>query len=215
MKVSEPYLVFNVGLLGLVQVDLEEPGAVEADAGPLANNLGGVDQIVQEGVVDRDQSAGARPLLLQLVLLPGGLGQDLTLGNEDNVLAGELLLQLADQPDLDLLEGLELRHWHEHNDGLLALADLDLLGGADEQLTELSLQVRAALELHQSVADGLLALAELSISGLLDFGVSSHLKEIVEYPSNRASDDQTTGFFTNLGGLTDRLSRKLRPDHFT
>ena len=38
------------------------------------------------------QSAGPGSLLLQLVGLPGGLGQDPPLGNEDHMLATELLL---------------------------------------------------------------------------------------------------------------------------
>ena len=48
--------------------------------------------------MDRLQGPGPGPLLLQLVGLPGGLGQDPPLGDEHNVLAGELLLQLTDQP---------------------------------------------------------------------------------------------------------------------
>ncbi len=50
-----------------------------------------------------------RSLLLQLVGLSGRLGQDPPLGNEDDMLTGELLLQLADQSGLDFLERLQLR----------------------------------------------------------------------------------------------------------
>ena len=88
--------MLDVGLLVLVQMDLEEPGAVEPDAHPLAHDLGGVDEVVEDGVVHGHQGAGDGPLLLQLVGLAGGLGQDAALGDEDNVLAGELLLELAD-----------------------------------------------------------------------------------------------------------------------
>ena len=65
---------------------------------PLANDLGGVDEVVQDGGVYRLQGAGPGPLLLQLIGLPGGLGKDPPLGDEDHVLPGELLLQLTDQP---------------------------------------------------------------------------------------------------------------------
>ena len=65
---------------------------------PLANDLRGVDEVVQDGGVHRLQGAGPGPLLLQLVGLPGGLGQDPPLRDEDHVLPGELLLQLTDQP---------------------------------------------------------------------------------------------------------------------
>jgi len=43
------------------------------------------------------EGPGPRPLLLELVGLPGGLGEDPSLGNEDHMLTAELLLQLTDQ----------------------------------------------------------------------------------------------------------------------
>ena len=43
------------------------------------------------------------------------------LSDEDDVLAAELLLELAHEPRLDLLEGPELRHRDEDDDRLLAL----------------------------------------------------------------------------------------------
>merc|ERR1719219_536221 len=95
--------MLNVGLLGLVQVDLEEARSIQTDSYSLPDNLRWVDQVVQDGVVYGHQSAGPRSLLLQLVGLPGGLGQDPPLGNEDDVLATELLLELSHQPGLDLL----------------------------------------------------------------------------------------------------------------
>ena len=78
---------------------LEEARSIQADSYPLPDNLGGVDQVVQDGVVDGHQSAGPGPLLLQLVGLPRGLGQDPPLGDEHYVLAAELLLELSHQPD--------------------------------------------------------------------------------------------------------------------
>ena len=50
--------MFNVGLLVLVQVDLEESGAVKTDPGTLANDLGGVDQVIEDGVVNSNQGTG-------------------------------------------------------------------------------------------------------------------------------------------------------------
>ena len=79
-------------------VYLEEARSVQPNSYPLSDNLGRVDEVVQDGVVHGHQSAGPRSLLLQLVGLPGGLGEDSPLGNEDDVLATELLLQLSDQP---------------------------------------------------------------------------------------------------------------------
>ena len=58
MKSLISHLVFNVGLLVLVQVDLEESGAVKTDPGALANDLGGVDQVIEDGVVNSNQGTG-------------------------------------------------------------------------------------------------------------------------------------------------------------
>ena len=66
------------------------------------------------------------PLLLQLVGLPGGLGEDPPLGDEHDMLAGELLLELPHQPGLDLLEGLQLGHGNEDHDGLLSTSTVNL-----------------------------------------------------------------------------------------
>ena len=49
------------------------------------------------------------------------------LSDEEHMLAAELLLQLTHQPDLDLLEGLELGDGHQHDDRLLAATDVQLL----------------------------------------------------------------------------------------
>ena len=89
--------MLNVGLLGLVQVDLEQAGTIKTDPDPLANNLSWVDKIIQDGVVDSLESSGPGSLLLQLVGLPCRLGQDSPLGDEDHMLAAELLLKLSDQ----------------------------------------------------------------------------------------------------------------------
>ena len=66
------------------------------------------------------------PLLLQLVGLPGWFGKNSPLGDEHDMLAGELLLQLPHQPGLDLLEGLQLWHWDEDHDGLLSSGAVNL-----------------------------------------------------------------------------------------
>ena len=56
-----------------------------------------------------DERTAARTLLFLLVYFSRRLGQDPLPGNEDYVLARELLLKLTDQSVLDLLEGLMLR----------------------------------------------------------------------------------------------------------
>ena len=69
-----------------------------------------------------------------------------------------------------------MRHWHEDDDGLLAPAAVDLLGGGDVELPQLGLQVRVDLEVQQGLADPLLDLVRLLIVRLdnLTAGYSGH-----------------------------------------
>ena len=60
---------------------------------------------------------------------------------------------------------------NEDNDGLLAL-NLNLLGGGDVQLTELSLQIRVDLQVQQSLRDGFLEVIGLLIVGFDNLGAS-------------------------------------------
>merc|ERR1719378_514021 len=72
-------LVFNIGLLGLVQMNLKETRSIKSDLDSLSNNLSWVDEVGQEG-------ARSWPLLLQLVGLPGGFGKNPSLGDENHML---------------------------------------------------------------------------------------------------------------------------------
>lgn len=49
--------------------------------------------------------------------------------NEDHMLATELLLQLAHETHLNLLEGFQLGHGYEDNDCFSATTNLDFLKG--------------------------------------------------------------------------------------
>merc|ERR1719378_1091413 len=113
-------LVFNIGLLGLVQMNLKETGSIKPDLDSLSNNLSWVDEVVQDAVMDGQEGAGSWPLLLQLVGLPGGFGKNPSLGDENHMLSTELLLKFSDQPSLNLLEGLELRNRNEDDNSLLS-----------------------------------------------------------------------------------------------
>ena len=50
--------MFDVGLLVLVEMNLEEPGAIETDPDTLANNLGRLDEVIENGIVHSHQGAG-------------------------------------------------------------------------------------------------------------------------------------------------------------
>lgn len=47
------YFVFDIVLLRLVQMDLDEPAAVLFDSDPLTHDLAREHQVLQDGVVDR------------------------------------------------------------------------------------------------------------------------------------------------------------------
>ena len=78
------------------------------------------------------------------------------LGNNDDVLARELLLELADEADADLLERLELGNGHKQDDCALRAASVDLLGGGDVERLELGLELGSVvLEVKESGRDRL------------------------------------------------------------
>ena len=164
------HLVLDVGLLRLVQVYLKEPRTVEPDPRAFTDDLGRVDEVVQDSVVDGDERPVTRPLLLvklRVSALARRLRQDAPLGNHAHVFTRELLLKLAHEATLDLLEGLELRHGHEEDDGLFA-ADVHLLGGRDVELAQLRLQVGSDLQIEKRLRNQLLELVGFVVVHLDD-----------------------------------------------
>ena len=51
------YLVFNVGLLGFVQVNLEQSGTIQTDSDPFTNYFSRINKIIQNSVVDSLESS--------------------------------------------------------------------------------------------------------------------------------------------------------------
>jgi len=131
--------------LGLrIEDDLEDAATVDADASALAQNLSRVHEILKDCIVHGSQSAAARALLLCLAVVPGLLGDDAALANDDNVLASELLLELTDQADVKTLELAELVEGDGQNNSLLAIINLKLLGSKNVEVAELSLHFAVA-----------------------------------------------------------------------
>lgn len=92
--------VVDASALLLVKDDLEELAAVLLGADTLANNLNGVAEIGQDGVVDSGQSAGTGTLLLLVVARAGsalGAGENAARSEDQDVAVRELLLELAGQ----------------------------------------------------------------------------------------------------------------------
>ena len=177
---------------------LEEARPIQTDSYSLPDNLSRIDQVIQDSVVHGHQSARSGSLLLQLVGFPGGLGQDPPLGNEDHMLATELLLQFSHQPGLnvitklslrrsenapglDLLERLQLGNRHEDHEAFLALAAVHLLGGGDVELPQGGLEVTVHLQVQQGLADLLLDLVGLLIVSLDNLPAGeSHSSEMIQ-----------------------------------
>jgi hypothetical protein len=113
------------------------------------------------------------PLLPLPPVLLADDGEDATVGNHDDVLAAELLLELTDETALDLVEALEQTEGHEDEHGGLATTEVDLPGAADEQLLEVTLKVgRVDLEIEQGLGDLQLELGRFGVLFLLDLSAS-------------------------------------------
>lgn len=85
--------------------------------------------------------------------LSGGLLQDGSLGNDDDVLAAELFFQLTNHSVLDLLESLQLWNRHVDDDSFLA-SHVNFLGAGNVELTKLSLQITIHLKVKKSLWGG-------------------------------------------------------------
>lgn len=95
--------VVNATALLLVEDDLEGLGAVLLGAETLADDLDGVDEVGQDGVVDSGQGARTGALLgLGVAGAAGalGAGKDAARGQDQDVAVGELLLQLTGEASL-------------------------------------------------------------------------------------------------------------------
>merc|ERR1719410_762904 len=84
----------GLSILG-VQVDLHDLGSVNLVADALSDDLGGVADILQHGVVDSSQSPGPGAALPLDSVVAALLGEDAALSDEDDMLATELLLEVG------------------------------------------------------------------------------------------------------------------------
>jgi len=128
--------VVDTTTLLLVKNDLEDLGVVLLGAEALADNLDGVDEIAEDGVVDGSQGARARALLLLGVASTGrafGAGQDAARGEDDDVAVGERLLELTGQALLDAVETGQGGDGDKDDNSLLAVANLDLFKTLSQQ----------------------------------------------------------------------------------
>mmetsp|Transcript_71692 Transcript_71692/g.108287 ORF Transcript_71692/g.108287 Transcript_71692/m.108287 type:complete len:200 (-) Transcript_71692:16-615(-) len=163
-------LGLNIHLVLRVKVDLKGLGTINLVTDALANNLSRVADVLKDLLMDVCEGAGARAGSLLHGLAVEGLGKDGALGNNDNMLATELLLQLADKSGLDLVEVLKLSEGDEDDNSLAAATDLELLGSRDVKITEISLQlVGRHLKVEKLLRNTGLELIRLGTIGLHDF----------------------------------------------
>ena len=173
------YLVFNIGLLILIQMHLEQSSSVKTESDSLADDFCRIDEVIKDSAVYSDQSAATRTFLLLLIHFPSRLGQNPPLGNEGDVFARELFLKFANQASLDLLEGLQLGHWNEEYNSLLSMSNLHLLSSSDVQFSQMTLEVGVHFQIPKSLGDRLFKVIGSVAIWLQNLGTSCerHLKK--------------------------------------
>jgi len=149
-RLESVQFMFNVGLIFAIQVNFVVSRAVEPVSEALSNNIGRIGEILQDGVVNSSESPAPRSLLEFDVVVSAGLGQDGSLGDDDDVFAAEFLLELADEASLNLMICREERIWDKNHDGLLIAGDGDLPGPAEVEGAEFGPQIgRRVLDFGQ------------------------------------------------------------------
>jgi hypothetical protein len=134
-------LALNVWLLLGVQEDLQNSLSVSLNTGALSDDFSRVDNILQNGILHVCQGAGAWTRSLGLCSAREGLAQDGSLGNDDDVTAGELLFQFTHQSLLNLVERLEQLVWNVENNSLLITSAINILGGSNVQVSKRRLKL--------------------------------------------------------------------------
>ena len=127
-----------------VEDDFQNAATINTDASALAQNLSGVHEVLKNGIVNGSQSPAARALLLSLAVVARLLSDNAALADDNNVLATELLLELANQADVKTLELAELVEGDGQDNSLLAIVNLELLGTKNVEVAELSLHFAVA-----------------------------------------------------------------------
>jgi hypothetical protein len=116
---SSTHFVFNCCLLVLVQMHFDQLRTIQLHTDTFAYNLSWEDEIVEDVIVHSGECTATWALLFVGVWASAlWLGQNFTLGAENNMTSGEFLLQFTDQAGLDLLESLLLGGWNVNDDSL-------------------------------------------------------------------------------------------------
>eukprot|EP00216_Chloropicon_sp_CCMP2111_P006478 CAMPEP_0198240480 /NCGR_PEP_ID=MMETSP1446-20131203/5577_1 /TAXON_ID=1461542 ORGANISM="Unidentified sp, Strain CCMP2111" /NCGR_SAMPLE_ID=MMETSP1446 /ASSEMBLY_ACC=CAM_ASM_001112 /LENGTH=211 /DNA_ID=CAMNT_0043923213 /DNA_START=290 /DNA_END=922 /DNA_ORIENTATION=- len=137
-----------------VEENFEHARPVRGEPGALSDDLCGEDDVAEDGLVHGGEGAGpgpgeGEPALRRLL--------DPPVGNDHDMLAAELLLELAHQALLDLLEGLPEPEWDRHDHRLAPARDVHLARAQDVKVAQVALQLLARrLQVEQGLGHALL-----------------------------------------------------------
>lgn len=94
----------DVGLVASIKVDLQDTTSINLASGTLSGDFGGVNDIFENGILYSSESTGTGTQSLSLLATSVRLAQNVTLGNDDEMLSREFFFQLTDKTGLNLLE---------------------------------------------------------------------------------------------------------------
>jgi hypothetical protein len=138
------HFVFEVRLLLVVKVHAENLGAINLHALALVNNLRREDEVIEDSVMHSSEGTADRAHLGSTLSRALWLVENAAVGQENDVFAIELLLELTDKLGLDVLYVLEKRNRNKDDDGLLVTTYILFFSTSDVDLTELSLKLSVA-----------------------------------------------------------------------
>lgn len=120
-----------IGLIASIKVHLDNSASVNLATSAFAGDFRGVDDILENGILDRCERTGAGAQSRGLLGAGVALTQNVTLGDDNDVTSGELFLQFANETGLDLLDGLLEFVRHVDDDSLKTRTTVHLFGCSD------------------------------------------------------------------------------------
>jgi hypothetical protein len=131
----------NICLVLGVQVDLDNSLSINLHSGSLSNNLGGVNDVIQNSVLNGSQCARSGTGSGGLLVTAVRFSQNSTLSNNQNMASRELLFQLTNKSLLNLIDVLQQFERNVQEDGLASLTAVNLLSCCDVNATKRNLEL--------------------------------------------------------------------------
>ena len=137
----------------IVYLHFEDSLVVGGELSSLASDVNGCNNVIEDSLLDGSESAGSGANLDTLTLVIGI--KDGSLSYEYDVLLRELLLELLNEPSLNLLDGLPDSSGDMDNDALSTSLDFNFLGRVDGNILKITLVVtgRTGLDVEESLSD--------------------------------------------------------------